>query len=58
MIQPNLESADTPESEMTYEEVVDTMGYDILDKIEWKNGKICDDSNSSCEEEHEIDHDT
>ena len=28
--------------------------YDILDEMEWKNGKICDDSDSSCGEEHEI----
>ena len=27
-------SADAPDAEMPYEEVVDTMGYDILDKIE------------------------
>ena len=27
----------------------------ILDEMECKNGKICDDSDSSCGEEHEID---
>ena len=39
---------------MPYEEVVDTMGDDILDEMEWKNGNICDDYYSSCGEEHEI----
>ena len=43
---------------MTYEGVVDTMGDDMLDEMEWKNGKICDDSDSTCGEEHEIDDNT
>ena len=43
---------------MLYEEVVDTMGDYMLDEMEWKNGKICDDSDSSCGEEHEMDYDT
>ena len=34
------------------------MGYDILDPMELKNVKICDDSDSSCGEEHEMDDDT
>ena len=40
---------------MPYEEVVDTMGYYILDEMEFKNGKICDDSDSICGQEHEMD---
>ena len=40
---------------MTYEEVVDTMGYDMLEAMELKNGKICDDYYSSFGKEHEID---
>ena len=58
MIHPTPENADTPEAEMPYEEVVDSMGDDMLDEMEWKNGKICDESDSSCGEEHEIDNDT
>ena len=57
-IQTTPYSADTPEDEMPYEEVVDTMGYDMLDEMEWKNGKICDDSDFRCGEEHEIDDET
>ena len=55
LIHPNTESAYTPEDEMPYEEVVDTMGDDILDEMEWKNGNICDDSDSRCGEEHKFD---
>ena len=58
LINPTPESADTPEAKMPYEEVVDTMGYDMLDEMEQKNGKICDDSDYICGEEHEIDDDT
>ena len=43
---------------MPDEEVVDTMGDDMLEEMEWENGKICDDSNYSCEDEHEMDDDT
>ena len=31
---------------------------DMLYEMEWKNGNICDDSDSSCGEEHEIDYET
>ena len=55
MIQTNPESEDTPEADMKYEDVVDTIRDDMLDEMEWKNGKICDDSDSSCGEEHGID---
>ena len=40
---------------MPYEEVVDTIWDDILDEMELKNCKICDDSDSSCVEDIEID---
>ena len=43
---------------MPYEEVVDTMGDDILEAMGWKNGKMYDESDSSCGEEHEMDDDT
>ena len=58
LIQTTPESADTLEDNMPYEDVVDTMGGYMLDKMECKNGKICNDSDSSCGEEHEIDDDT
>ena len=38
---------------MPDEEVVDTMLCDILEATEWKVGKIFDDSDSRCGEEHE-----
>ena len=50
LIQTTPDSTDTPESEISYEEVVDTMGGDMLDELEWENGKICDYSDSSCGE--------
>ena len=34
LIKPTLQSAYTPEADMPYEEVVDTMGYDMLDEME------------------------
>ena len=34
------------------------MGYDMLEAMELKNGKICDDYYSSCGGEHEMDYDT
>ena len=37
---------------MTYEDVVDTIVDDMMYGMEWKNGKIFDDSYSSCGEEH------
>ena len=39
---------------MSYKEVVDTMGDDMLDEMEWKNSRISDDSDYSSGEEHEI----
>ena len=58
MIHTTPEIADTPEADIPYKEVVDTMVDDILDELEWKNGKICDENDSICGEEHEIDDDT
>ena len=55
---PTPESADNPEADMSYWEVVDTMVDNMLDEMEWKNGKICNESDSICGEEHEIDDDT
>ena len=43
---------------MPDEEVVDTMLCDILEATEWKVGKIFDDSDSRCGEEHEMDDET
>ena len=34
------------------------MRDDILEEMEWKNGKMYDDSDSSCGVEHEMDDDT
>ena len=50
--------ADTPEAYNKVEDVFDTMGYDILEAMELKNGKIFDDSYSRCGGEHEMDDDT
>ena len=57
-IQPTIECADTLESYITDDELVDTMVYDMLEEMEWKNGKICDESDSRYPEEHEIKDDT
>ena len=38
---------------MKYEDVGNTMEYDILEAMELKNGQICDDSYSICRGEHE-----
>ena len=43
---------------MTDEYVVDTMGDDILGPMELQNGKIYDDCDSRCGEEHDMDNDT
>ena len=36
LIQLTPESADTPRSEIPYDEVFNTMEYDMLDEMEWK----------------------
>ena len=43
------------EDEIIDEEVIDTMGYDILEEMEWENGKICDDFDYICGKEHGMD---
>ena len=43
---------------MTDEDVVYTIVNDMLEEMELKNGKICDDSNYSCGGQHEMDDDT
>ena len=51
-IHPTTDSSYTPEAEIKYEDVVDNMVDDMLEAMEWKNDKICDDSYSRCGEEH------
>ena len=55
MIHPTPESSDKTEAEIP-EDSVDTMWNDIIEAMEWRNCKICDDSDSSCGEEHEMDY--
>ena len=55
LVQNTTDITDTLEADMPYEEVVDTMVDNILDEMEWKNCKICNDYDSRCGEEHEID---
>ena len=43
------------EADIPDEDMVDTMGYGILESMERKNGNICYDSDSSCWEEHDMD---
>ena len=58
LIHPTSESEDTPEAEMPDQEVADTMGDDIMQEMELKKGKKCDDYDSICGQEHEIYDDT
>ena len=58
LIQNTPERADAPYDDIPNEEVVDTIRYDIMEAMEWKNGKICDDYDSNCGEEHNLDDDT
>ena len=58
LIKPTTESTDTPEAKILEYEVVDTLGDDMLEAIDWKNGKMYGDPDSSCEEEHEMDYDS
>ena len=54
----------TPDSEYTTEaymkndDVVDTIGYNMMEAMEHKNDNICDDSDYICGEEHAMDDDT
>ena len=43
---------------MKDDDLVDSMGDDIMEAMELKNGKICDDSYHSCGGENEMDDDT
>ena len=55
LIHNTPDSTDTLEAYAIYEYVVDTMGYDMLEEMELKNVRICDDSDYSCGREHEMD---
>ena len=44
MLWTNPEIADTREAEISYEDVVDTIGDGIMEEMEFENGQICDDS--------------
>ena len=57
LIQNTPDSADTTDFYMTDEDVVDNMGDDIIETMERKNSNICDDSDSSFWEKHEMDDD-
>ena len=57
LIQPTPYSADKLEVDISDEDLVDNMGDYMLEATERKNGKICDDSDSICVEEHEMDDD-
>ena len=47
LIHSTLDSEDTPEYCVPDEYMVDTMGDNIMEEMERKNRKICDDSDSS-----------
>ena len=53
-IHPATESIDTLDDGMPYEEAVDTIVDDIIEAMEWKTFKICDESDSRCVYEHEM----
>ena len=55
LIHLTTDNEGTPEAYMEDDDVVDNMGDDILEEMEQKNGKICDDYYSSFGKEHEID---
>ena len=54
MIHPIPDSADTLDVDMTDDEVADTMWDDMMEATEWKNGKMCDDSDSVSMEYNQI----
>ena len=54
-IHPTPYSEDKPEAYMPYYDVVVTMGDDMMEAMELKNGNICDNYNSRRGVEHEID---
>ena len=47
LIQTTPESIYTLESGISYDDLVDTMGDDMLEAMERGNGQICNDSDSS-----------
>ena len=58
LIHPTKESADTLEGDILYEDMIDTMGYDMLEAMQLKNDRICDNYDSIFGEEHKINHET
>ena len=50
LIYPTPDSSDTLEDYIPDEDVFDTMGDDIMEAMELKNGKICDESDNICGE--------
>ena len=58
LIKTTPDGADTLDFDIEDEELADTMGYDMLEVMESKNCKICDDSDSIYGELHEMDDDT
>ena len=49
LVQTTPDCASTPEAYIPDEGVVDTMVDDMLEAMEPQNGRICDDSDSSCD---------
>ena len=58
LIHPTPEISDTPEVQIPDKYVVDNMTDERLESMELENDKICDDSDSSCGYEYEMDYDT
>ena len=58
LIHPTPDSEYTLEVYITDEDVVDTMGDDIMESMEIKNGNIYDDYDYIFGEEHEMDDET
>ena len=48
LIYPTTDITDTMEAYMTDYDMVDTMGYNMLEAMELKNDNICDDYDYSC----------
>ena len=55
VLQTTPEGADTLEFEIPDQELVDTMGDDMMEAMERKKYQVCDDFGSRCGEEHEMD---
>ena len=52
LINTTPESEDTPQAEISDEDLVDTMLDDMLDDMECGNDRICDDDYYICGQEH------